>query len=61
MKNLIISLFGVYEPVSVLLDDGSTSYLNGIGSLDIPWLAGYVLFVLFVSLISKFVFVVLNK
>lgn len=43
MKDLIISIFGIYSP-AVTLVDGSEIALSGAAGLDWPWLAGVFLF-----------------
>lgn len=40
MKDLIISIFGVYEPVSVINALGETEYLSGMAGVDWPYVLG---------------------
>lgn len=40
MKDLIISIFGTYEPVSVINALGDTEYLQGVAGVDWPYVLG---------------------
>lgn len=40
MKDLIISIFGTYEPVSVINSLGDTEYLQGMAGVDWPYVLG---------------------
>lgn len=40
MKDLIISIFGTYEPVSVINSLGDTEYLQGVAGVDWPYVLG---------------------
>lgn len=42
MKDLIISIFGVYEPVSVINALGETEYLSGVAGVDWPYVLGVI-------------------
>lgn len=46
MRTILQNLFGVYTPVSVLLDDGSTHYLDGLAGVDWEYVLGVCLFAL---------------
>lgn len=43
MKDLVLSLFGLYEPVLKVVD-GVSVPLDGLAGVDWPWLMGAVLF-----------------
>lgn len=45
MKDLVLSLFGSYVPVTTLAADGVTEVVaSGAAGLDWPWLVGAALF-----------------
>lgn len=46
MKQLILDLFGTYEPVSYLDADSVSVIPSGVSGLDWPWIAGVGLFAL---------------
>lgn len=43
MKDLVLTLFGSYEPVTQLVD-GVAVPLDGLAGIDWPWLVGVFLF-----------------
>lgn len=40
MKDLIISIFGTYEPITYLNDLGETVYLQGVAGVDWAYVLG---------------------
>ena len=46
MRTVLYNLFGSYEPISVVLDDGTTQYLSGLAGVDWEYILGVLLFAL---------------
>lgn len=52
MKSIIISIFGVYEPISYTVSD-STVIPSGLAGVDIAWCTGAVIFIVFMYCIFR--------
>lgn len=59
MKDLVLSLFGSYEPLTQVLD-GVSVPLDGLAGVDWPWLMGVVLFAIVLWSFFRLVGVILR-
>lgn len=59
MKDLILSLFGPYEPVTKLVE-GVAVPLDGLAGVDWPWLMGACMFAIFLYSFFRLVGVILR-
>ena len=44
VKDLVLSLFGTYEPITAVAADGVETVASGLAGVDWPWIAGVLLF-----------------
>ena len=59
MKDLVLTLFGVYEPVTKLVD-GVSIPVDGMAGVDWPWLIGALLFAICLYSFFRLVGVILR-
>lgn len=61
MKDVIISLFGTYEPVSVTNALGEVEYLTGMAGVDWPYVLGALAFIVSVYCVLRIIGGVLSR
>lgn len=61
MKDLILSIFGTYEPVSVINSLGETEYLTGMAGVDWPYILGAAAFIVTVYCVLRIIGGVISR
>lgn len=54
MKDIIVNIFGMYEPIYTEVN-GVITIPNGLAGVDIPYVAGVVLFIVVLVMILTFI------
>lgn len=55
LKDLIISIFGTYEPVCVVNAAGETEFLTGMAGVDWPYVLGALAFIVSVYCVLRII------
>lgn len=61
LKDLIVNIFGTYEPVSYVDVDGVTQYLSGAAGVDWPYVLGAAAFILTIYCVLRIIGGVISR